>query len=476
VAIALLSGVVLKAEEDGRSLNAFYCRKSRKVDGMQRNIEGALTDEPVVLIDDALNSGKSIIRQIKALEAEGKRVEEVCVIVAFREPSYYEYLNERGIRIWSIFTLEDFPETGGLLKQEAQELPSSRMPYTVHWKFQSENPNYNLVVPKSAPVCDDERVYFGADNGTMWALRQSDGSVVWSFQTFRGAGKKRIFSSPALYDGTIYFGAYDGNFYALDSKTGKKRWINFDADWIGSSPCIAEDLGFIYVGLEFGLWRKHGGIACFDAQSGQRVWWQQLDTHVHSSPAYSSRLGIVAVGSMNGDVCAFDAKTGNVLWRFSEAGDVKGGLAFDDERELVVFGSWDKSIYAVDARTGKKEHVFETYRPIYSNPVVRDRRLYMGLIDKRIVCIDLETWDLVWQFQAQTRVFATPEFIDNSLYCGGNDGRLYEIDPETGAERSFFQTTERVVNKVTHNPRTGRIFLPTYANEIYCIERQPDAA
>jgi outer membrane protein assembly factor BamB/orotate phosphoribosyltransferase len=475
VAIALMSGVVMKAQRESIALNAFYVRKSRKRDGMQRGIEGALTDEPVILLDDAMNSGKSIVRQVEALKAEGKRVAEVCVIVAFRDPAYYKYFTENNIKVWSIFTLEDFPRSGGLLKSQLKPAAQPRMHFDIEWKFESADPRYEIILPKSAPVSDRERVYFGADNGSMWALNQSDGSVAWSYKTLFGAGKKRIFSSPALFNGTLFFGAYDGNFYALDAETGKKKWINFEADWIGSSPCVAEDLGLVYVGLEFGLWRKYGGIAAFDAETGERKWWYQLETHVHSSPAYSKKFGIVVVGSKSGEVCAFDASTGALRWRYSGSTDVKGGLAFDESRGLVIFGSWDDRIHMIDVGTGAFVRAVETYKPIYSNPVVWNGRLYMGLIDKRVVCVDIGEGKVLWEFWTQSRVFATPAFIDGHLFIGSNDGRLYEIDPETGAEISFFQTTERIVNKVAYNPDTKRIFLPTYANEMYCLKRASEA-
>lgn len=475
VAIALMSGVVMRAHQDDVALNAFYIRKSRKRDGMQRNVEGVLTDEPVILIDDALNSGKSIIRQVEALKAEGKRVVEVCVLIAFRDPSFYTYFTDNNIRIWSMFTLEDFPETGGLLvKAETAQTPAPHMPYKAHWKFVSEHPALELVVPKSAPICDEERVYFGADNGAMWALHQKDGSVAWKFQTFPGAGRKRILSSPALHEGTLFFGSYDGNFYALDARTGAKRWIYFDADWVGSSPCVAQDLGLVFVGLEFGLWNKHGGLVALDVRTGEKKWWYQVDTHVHSSPAYSKKRNMVVVGSMNGDVFAFRADTGRLLWQYKESMDVKGGLAFDEEHGLVIFGSWDMAIHFLDAETGTPVRSLPTYKQIYSNPVVRDGRLYMGLLDKRIVCVDTKSAELIWQHQTQSRVFATPVLLGSSLYCGSNDGRLYELDAKTGEERSFFQVTERIVNKIAYNPKTKRIFLPTYANELYCLERLRD--
>ena len=476
VAIALTSGVVMRAREHGVELNAFYVRKSRKVDGMQRQIEGTLTDEKVILIDDALNSGKSIVRQVEALKADGKKVVEVCVVLAFRDASFYKYFTDNNIKIWSIFTVDDFPHTGGLIKHAERVPAKPTQPFAVAWKFASQNPEYFHVNPKSAPVCDRERVYFGADNGHMWALNQSDGSVAWTHKVLFGADRKKIFSSPALYDDTLYFGAYDGNFYALGAETGKQKWINLEADWIGSSPCIAEDLGLVYVGLEFGLWRKKGGIAAFDATTGEKKWWHQGETYTHSSPAYSRKFNMVVVGSEEGKIFAYNAQNGVPLWTYLSGGAVKAGFAIDEKRGLVVFGSWDDYVHIIDARTGSLRHKVETYKPLYSSPIIWDDKIYIGLLDKRIVCIDPDTGKLIWEFWTHSRVFATPVIIDDHLFCGSNDGRLYEINPETGKEISFFQLTERIVNKIAYNPVTKQFFVPTYANELYCLTRNYHSA
>jgi outer membrane protein assembly factor BamB len=472
-AIALGAGIVMRAQQDNRAVNAFYIRKSRKKEGLHKHVEGTLTDEPVVLVDDILNTGKSMLRQIKVLEAEGKQVIGIYVLVAFRDTSYYRYLTDRGIRIWSAFTLNDFPQSGGPLVQKEVARPALFPPFKAEWKFTSENAAYEFVLPKSAPVCDTARVYFGADNGTMWALNQSDGSVAWRFDTLFGAGKKRIFSSPALHGDTLYFGAYDGNFYALDCTTGAKRWVNFDADWIGSSPCIAEDLGLVYVGLEFGLWKKQGGITALDLRSGTKKWWYGMESYVHSSPVYNKRKNIVAIGSNGSGIFLFDANSGKLLWKFTHEAHVKGGLAFDEHGSHLIFGSFDGSIYILRADTGEIAHRIATGTSIYSTPLVRNGIAYMGLLDKRIVAIDILTGKMRWYFNTSGRVFATPDYINGAIYCGSNDGRLYELDPDTGKERSFYQVTERIVNKVSYNASTGRLFLPTHANELYCLTATP---
>jgi outer membrane protein assembly factor BamB/orotate phosphoribosyltransferase len=473
-AIALVAAIVMKAKSEGIDLNGFYIRKSRKKDGLQRMVEGTLSDEKIVLVDDGINSGASIIRQLELLRLLGKRVDTACVMVRFRSESFYSYFRDNGIRIESLFTLDDFPQTGGVAAYERNALLAplaARMPFVAHWKFESANPSYFHVLPKSAPAIDAERVYFGADNGTMWALNQSDGSVAWSHKTLFGAGKKRIFSSPALARGILYFGAYDGNFYALDAHTGKKRWIYRDADWIGSSPCIADKLGTIFVGLEFGLLHKEGGIAALNTETGEKRWWRQIETLVHSSPVFSEKHGVVIVGSTSGIIYAFDAKTGEPRWSTPTGGAVRAGFAIDDRRGLVCFGSEDKYIYALKIKTGEVVYKIETLEPIYSTPIARDGRLYFGLLDKRVLCVNLGTGKVEWTFATSSRVFSAPLLAEERLYIGSNDGRFYELDSATGKETGFFQATERIVNGAAYNPVTKRFFVPTYANQMYCLSR-----
>ena len=55
-----------------------------------------------------------------------------------------------------------------------------------------------------------DRLYFGSENGTVYAMRANDGSVQWKFQA-GGAAKGGL----ALNDGKLYFGTYGGHVYAL---------------------------------------------------------------------------------------------------------------------------------------------------------------------------------------------------------------------------------------------------------------------
>jgi orotate phosphoribosyltransferase len=72
-AIPLLTAILLRAPERHRGINGFMIRKERKATGLGRIIEGKITDAPVVLVDDIVNSAKSAEKARAAVEAVGHR-------------------------------------------------------------------------------------------------------------------------------------------------------------------------------------------------------------------------------------------------------------------------------------------------------------------------------------------------------------------------------------------------------------------
>ncbi len=469
--IPIITSLVLKSKE--KDISGFYIRKSREKTDLQNMIEGNLTNDPVVLVDDLMNRGLGFVRQIEILESLGKKVVAVCAVLRFRDISYYKYLNDKGIKIFSLFTLDDFKDSLDISNLIEKDKEKINFPFEIKWQVKIPNPTYLYVVPKSAPAIDENKIFFGSDNGTFWALDQEDGKEVWRFKILGfGAQGKSIFSSPSLYKGSVYFGAYDGNFYALDKETGKKKWIFMEADWIGSSPAIAEDLELVYVGLEFGFWKKRGGIVALNAETGKKCWEHKFDGLTHGSPAYYKKDKLVVIGSNDGGVYCFKAKTGEIVWKFQTGGEVKASFAFDEKRGLVTFGSHDGKLYILKIKTGDVAHTYDTGMVIYSSPFIYENKIFFASLNKHLYCLDLDNFKLIWKFETQGRIFASPTVIEGKLYIGSNDARLYEINTQTGKNTGIFQSVERIVNKIAYNEKTKRFFVPTFANEIYCLEKK----
>lgn len=465
-AMPLVSALSLLALESGSSVKSFYIRKTRKTTEFQRRIEGELDSSPVVIVDDVLSSGTSVMEQIDVLEKEGKRVYAVFAIVRYHDLGFYRHITERGVRVVSLFTLEDFPGVEYVLPE-----PPPPMPFTVVWKFVDAEANFFHVIPKSAPVIDDAKIYFGADDGYFRALSQEDGHVVWQHKITLGAEGKYIFSSAALYDGVIYYGAYDGTVYALRSLDGAVLWTYSDSEWVASSPAVAGDRGLVFIGIEQGLHGRHGALVALDLTTGEKRWWSEMPSFASSSPLYVSDLGLVVFGSNDGMVRGYDAVTGRVLWSYLAHGAIKASFAYAQDREMIAFGSMDGTLHLLDARTGKRHCTVSFDAGIHSTPVIYDDVLYIGCLDRSVYCIELEGGRLRWKFQTNGRVFASPVLYQGELYIGSNDAWLYLLDAGTGALKGLAHGTERVVNKVAINDVTGRIFVPTHACEIMCLTR-----
>ena len=184
--------------------------------------------------------------------------------------------------------------------------------HRIKWKF----PTGDRIV--ASPVYADGVIYFGGDDGNVYAVDAADGHQLWKRRT---GGP--VAATPAIAGGTLYVGSYDGKFYALDTHTGAPRW----------KFTTGGERRFEAKGLH-GLQPKDQTIA------------DPFDVFL-SSPVLGG--GAVYFGSGDGNLYALDAASGALKWKFPTGDVVHASPAYADG--VVFFGSWDSYFYAVDART-----------------------------------------------------------------------------------------------------------------------------
>lgn len=90
-------------------MKTFIVRKATKEHGTQRQIEGPALKEKskVILVDDVATTGKSLVEAKEALDKIGVVVTRSIVIVD-REEGAKENLAKAGLKLESIFKIEDF--------------------------------------------------------------------------------------------------------------------------------------------------------------------------------------------------------------------------------------------------------------------------------------------------------------------------------------------------------------------------------
>jgi len=97
----------------GREIPMFMVRKEPKGHGTGKQVEGAFPPEegaPVVVVDDALTTGGSILQAIQAVERETKAKVVRAVLIVDRLEGGAQRLEGMGYEVRSIFTREDFPK------------------------------------------------------------------------------------------------------------------------------------------------------------------------------------------------------------------------------------------------------------------------------------------------------------------------------------------------------------------------------
>ena len=321
----------------------------------------------------------------------------------------------------------------------------------VKWMF----PTGDRVV--SSPVFDRETVYFGSDDGYIYAVAAADGRQRWRRKT-----NGPVASSPAIADGMVYVASYDGKLYALDATTGALRWSfttggerRFEAkglhgllpknqtiadpfDVYLSSPVVAA--GTVYFGS------GDGHVYALDAGSGDLTWKFRTGDVVHASPAHAN--GLVYFGSWDSYFYAVDAHTGLQRWRFQGGTDpvIHNQVGFQSSAAVVdgvvYVGCRDSNLYALDAETGQEKWRYNNNGSwVITSPAVVDGKVIFATSDtSRYFVVDAKIGKPIVEQQGKAFVFASPAVAGSVVLLGVLNGTLQALDLPTGALLWEFRT------------------------------------
>ena len=104
----IAGSVAALSYETDEPLKAFIVRKEPKKHGKKKWIEGPLVEgDKVIIVDDVVTTGDSIVKAIKSIEDYGCEVVKVISLVDRLEGGYRN-LEKHGHTLESLFTAEDF--------------------------------------------------------------------------------------------------------------------------------------------------------------------------------------------------------------------------------------------------------------------------------------------------------------------------------------------------------------------------------
>jgi orotate phosphoribosyltransferase len=110
----LVIAVSQLAIHGGRLLPGFFVRDEQKTHGTERVIEGTVNDGMnVVILDDVITTGNSVVKAIGPVAKRGARVVQVFVLVD-REEGGVQSLRDHGHSVEPIFTYSELRSCGAV--------------------------------------------------------------------------------------------------------------------------------------------------------------------------------------------------------------------------------------------------------------------------------------------------------------------------------------------------------------------------
>jgi outer membrane protein assembly factor BamB len=226
---------------------------------------------------------------------------------------------------------------------------------------------------ESSPLLIGRRLYVTGVAGTLTCVETATGEAAWTYRLPQHVRTRTIRSSPASDGASIFFGADDGTVYAVRVNDGTLRWSAKTGGSVIASPSVA--LGKVYVGS------LDNSFYAFGAETGSQIWKQPLGSRIYASQAVSDSS--VYVGTAGRSMYRLDARSGAILWRASTGSVVNAAPLIAGS--IVYVGCLDKTISAYSAATGELLWQYKTEGRIKSMPVASRDVLFVLAEDRSVL-------------------------------------------------------------------------------------------
>jgi outer membrane protein assembly factor BamB len=291
-------------------------------------------------------------------------------------------------------------------------------------------------IQQSTPAISNGVAYVGANDGNLYAVRTTNGKILWKFPT---GGE--ILSSPLVVNDTVYFGSGDAKVYAV-STNGKRRWARKTSAPVYSSPTMKH--GMLYIG------NNDARLYALDAETGSLRWvYPGAHYSIESQPVCFDHT--IVFGAWDSYVYGVNSMNGALRWRESSPtaslGRARRYYSAADSPPVVA----GNKVYVADRGFRLGSYDFDgsnmeiLRRDTAAIRVAEDgNALYLRKFRGNVEKIDLQG-QRIWEAPVSLgRIPAPPLEHNGTLYGCSNRGLVSALDADTGNLLWQYQVTPRL--------------------------------
>jgi outer membrane protein assembly factor BamB len=290
---------------------------------------------------------------------------------------------------------------------------------------------------RSTPAYDATRgtLYVGSPDRGLYAIRVTDGAVVWRFQSL-GA----LEGTPTLHEGTLYVGSTDGALYALDARTGRMKWRFATIAEVVHAPIVLGDSVYCVNGDDT--------VFAVSRDRGEQQWRFRREPPGGITGGGHAGLLVhrdtLITGFSDGRVVAIHLSDGTPAWERDTSADseapqgaVEAHRTIDVDTTPVLLdgsvfvASYTAGLYALDPDSGSVRWRVERMLNI-SALAVDERFLYVTSATGGLSKVAPGDGEVQWSRSFGVPSVQRPVAASGVLYVPSAEASLWVVDPETG--------------------------------------------
>ncbi|MBI3848530.1 MAG: PQQ-binding-like beta-propeller repeat protein [Planctomycetes bacterium] len=260
-------------------------------------------------------------------------------------------------------------------------------------------------------LCDD-RVVAGSNDRSLYALRASDGEILWNFPL-----DAFVQGAPLAVGKHVFACSAAGTLYAIDADSGREIFHRSMGVPLVCSPVVAGD--------RIAIATADGRVFIVSAADGSLSKELPTGDACTAQPLFVNSLIVVA--TRNGLLQAVDASTGRTTWRFQADGAVTGSPLVLGS--TLLFGTESGALYEIGAADGRQFQTLRLGTAIRSTPLVDGAVAYVGADDGYLYAIGMRPLAVEWRARTGGPIRGGVTLVDGRLLVGSADRGLYAFLP-----------------------------------------------
>lgn len=281
----------------------------------------------------------------------------------------------------------------------------------------------DFVVPPLA--ADASRLFVATRAGTLFALSQETGAVLWKREGQPG----RLAAAP----GRLIVHAEDGTVTSLRVRNGEVRWTTKTAVVGEAPPAPTVDGERVYV--------SGRGLVALEADTGRILWTQSSPTNITAPPvATSARL---LVGEADGTLRCLDRATGLPLWAHQTGDALRAPVLVDEERRRIYVGTADRRILEVNLDNGDRGWRWKVGADIEAPGLLLPDRVFFASFDAVLYGLH-RGGNLAWRSALPSRPLSGPLLLDDSIVIACHENEILGFDLAEGRSLGSLRTAAEI--------------------------------